>query len=181
MDFRDPRRDKTHGRIWRVTAKGRDLVNRPKLMDATIPELLERLKDPEDFTRLQAKRVLKERGKEKVLPELAKWVTALPAQGEHARLEAMRVYQAFGSYHQEFTDGIDSLRNAKEPSIRASAIRIISRQHEINRNPNIMPWLQPAVTDDSPRVRLEAVRAMASLVHNLPSEAVRGAEAALDS
>ncbi len=23
VDFRDPRRDHTHGRIWRVTAKGR--------------------------------------------------------------------------------------------------------------------------------------------------------------
>ena len=26
VDFRDPRRDQTHGRIWRVTAKGRPLV-----------------------------------------------------------------------------------------------------------------------------------------------------------
>jgi hypothetical protein len=31
VDFRDPRRDKTHGRIWRVTAKNRPLVPRPKL------------------------------------------------------------------------------------------------------------------------------------------------------
>ena len=52
--FRHPDRDKTHGRIWRVTAKGRDLVKKPKLVDATIPELLERLKDPEDWTRLHA-------------------------------------------------------------------------------------------------------------------------------
>ncbi len=29
VDFRDPRRDKTHGRIWRVTAKGRPLVTVP--------------------------------------------------------------------------------------------------------------------------------------------------------
>ena len=34
-------------------------------------ELLEHLKDPEDWTRQQAKRVLKERGAEEVLPELA--------------------------------------------------------------------------------------------------------------
>jgi hypothetical protein len=32
VDFRDPRRDKTHGRIWRVTAKGRPLVPKPKLV-----------------------------------------------------------------------------------------------------------------------------------------------------
>src|SRR5262249_8139272 len=29
VDFRDPRRDVTHGRIWRITAKGRPLVERP--------------------------------------------------------------------------------------------------------------------------------------------------------
>ena len=29
VDFRDPRRDHTRGRIWRVTAKGRPLVERP--------------------------------------------------------------------------------------------------------------------------------------------------------
>ena len=28
VDFRDPRRDYTHGRIWRVTAKNRPLVPR---------------------------------------------------------------------------------------------------------------------------------------------------------
>ena len=35
VDFRDPRRDQTHGRIWRVTAKGRPLVPRPQLVGAT--------------------------------------------------------------------------------------------------------------------------------------------------
>ena len=37
-------------------------MERPKLVDATIPELLEHLKAPEEWTRQQAKRVLKERG-----------------------------------------------------------------------------------------------------------------------
>lgn len=60
VDFRDPRRDHTHGRIWRVTAKNRPLVPRPKLVGATVPELLEHLKAPEQWTRHNAKRVLKE-------------------------------------------------------------------------------------------------------------------------
>ncbi|MCC7423418.1 MAG: HEAT repeat domain-containing protein, partial [Planctomycetaceae bacterium] len=62
VDFRDPRRDHVHGRIWRVTAKGRPLVPKPKLVDATSHELLEALKAPEMWTRHQAKRVIKERG-----------------------------------------------------------------------------------------------------------------------
>ena len=46
VDFRDPRRDHTRGRIWRITAKGRPLVEKPKLDGATIPALLDALKSP---------------------------------------------------------------------------------------------------------------------------------------
>src|SRR4051794_37774740 len=68
VDFRDPRRDHVHGRIWRVTAKGRPLVKRPDLVAAKTPELLDHLKDPEEWTRRNAKRVLKERGAKEVIP-----------------------------------------------------------------------------------------------------------------
>ncbi len=176
VDFRDPRRDKTHGRIWRVTAKGRSLVKRPKLVDATIPELLEHLKDPEDWTRLQAKRVLKERGKEIVLPELEKWVNALPVGDEHARLEAVWVYQSFGQFNLRLLEG---LLAAKDPGVRCAAVRLESRLHEVITRPNILPVLAIAVSDENPRVRLEAVRALVALEWTLPSEAERATEVAL--
>src|SRR5579871_3868046 len=57
VDFRDPRRDVSHGRIWRIAAKGRPLVPRPKLADATTAELLAALKAPEEWARRQAKRM----------------------------------------------------------------------------------------------------------------------------
>ncbi len=91
VDFRDPRRDHTRGRIWRVTAKGRPFVERPKLVGASVPALLEALKAPEDWTRHHAKRVLKERGAKEVVPALAAWVKGLDA--DHARLEALWTYQ----------------------------------------------------------------------------------------
>src|SRR5690349_6560207 len=59
VDFRDPRRDHTHGRIWRLSAKGRPAVQRPMLVGAPVGELLERLKDPESWTRQNAKVVLR--------------------------------------------------------------------------------------------------------------------------
>ncbi len=43
VDFRDPRRDISHGRIWRVTAMNRPLVKRPQLVDAPTAELLDQL------------------------------------------------------------------------------------------------------------------------------------------
>ena len=44
VDFRDQRRDHTHGRISRVTVKGSPLVERPKLVDASVEHLLESLR-----------------------------------------------------------------------------------------------------------------------------------------
>src|SRR5438874_1613147 len=51
VDFRDPRRDHTHGRIWRVTARGQPVVSRPQLAGAPTAGLLDALKAPEDWTR----------------------------------------------------------------------------------------------------------------------------------
>ena len=92
VDFRDPRRDQTHGRIWPVTAKGRPLVKQPQLVKAANDDLLNSLKAPETWTRLFAKRVLKERGADNVV---------------HARqLPPQALYQDF-SLVQDFVDLLD--------------------------------------------------------------------------
>ncbi len=161
VDFRDPRRDKTHGRIWRVTAKGRALVKPPKLVDATVAELLEHLKAPEQWTRQQAKRVLKERGAEKVLPELNKWVNGLdakdPAYERHMLETAWVAYAAGVLYH----DTREKLLRAKDPAVRVAAVRIFSDELR-DSTPRKADW--PAmVNDETPRARLEAVRALAQV------------------
>src|SRR5690349_24805290 len=60
VDFRDPRRDHEHGRIWRVTAKDRPLVARPRLMDASNEELFNQLLSLNAYNQQQARRVLTE-------------------------------------------------------------------------------------------------------------------------
>ncbi|MGC4001807.1 MAG: sorbosone dehydrogenase [Pirellulales bacterium] len=47
VDFRDPRRDKTHGRIWRVTYKGRPLNKPVKLDKLELHELAELVDSPD--------------------------------------------------------------------------------------------------------------------------------------
>ncbi len=92
VDFRDPRRDHVHGRIWRVTAKGRPLVQKPTIAGATIPALLNLLNSPEDYTRSHAQLELRERPAADVAAALAVWTTALqPADSnfERALLEAL--------------------------------------------------------------------------------------------
>src|SRR5690606_33748498 len=115
VDFRDPRRDHTHGRIWRVTAKGRPLVERPNLSGASTEELLAQLKSREDWTRHFAKRVLKERGVAEVQPALDLWVAAIDPQDatrEHDRLEALWMYQSLNIVEPQL---LEQLLRAQDP------------------------------------------------------------------
>src|SRR5947207_15204001 len=62
VDFRDPRRDKSHGRIWRIAVKGRAPLAKIDLTTLKNPELLERLTGPNGYDQEHARRVLVERG-----------------------------------------------------------------------------------------------------------------------
>jgi putative heme-binding domain-containing protein len=171
VDFRDPRRDHVHGRIWRVTAKGRPLVPRPKLVGATTEELLEQLKAPEDWTRHFAKRELKERGKVKVEPALAAWLKKLnPAdkEYEHHLLEALWTYQSLNVVEPKL---LDTLLHARDPRARAGAVRVV--QHWQDRLDHPLDLVAERVADDHPQVRLEAVRVLSHF------PAVRAAEIAM--
>jgi hypothetical protein len=160
VDFRDPRRDKIHGRIWRITAKGRPLVPRPKLVGATVPELLEHLKAPEDWTRLQAKRVLQERGTA-VLEPLAAWAAKLDPKDpdhDHHLLEALWVYQSLDQVEPKL---LEAVLLSKDHRARAAACRVVAAWAD--RLPNALELLAPRVADDHPQVRLDAVRALARI------------------
>jgi putative heme-binding domain-containing protein len=168
VDFRDPRRDHTHGRIWRITAKGRPLAPRPKLVDATTEDLLESLKAPEQYTRHFAKRVMKERGAEKVKPVLDAWAKKIDAKDEHLLLEAMWTYQSLNVPEPAL---LERLLKASDHRVRAAAVRVVPHWKTKLTNPEAA--LEARIADEHPQVRLEAVRALVQF----PS--VKSAEVAL--
>src|SRR5205823_3242201 len=86
VDFRDPRRDHEHGRIWRLTAKGRPLVKKPELVKAGNMELFEQLLSANTFNREKAKRVLIERSTN-IIADLKQW--AAKQTSEKPLLEAL--------------------------------------------------------------------------------------------
>jgi putative heme-binding domain-containing protein len=158
VDFRDPRRDHTHGRIWRITAKGRPLVERPKLVDASVEELLEDLKLPEAWTRRMARLVLKERGQTAVLPSLASLVArtdASKAESEPLLLEALWTYQALDVVEPAL---LTRLLSAHDPRVRAAAVRVTGAWHA--KLSNGLDLLTQRISDDHPQVRLETVCAL---------------------
>src|SRR5262249_40619152 len=118
VDFRDPRRDKSHGRIWRVAVKGAAPFARGGLTKLSNRELLHRLLSPNGYDQEKAKRVLVERGVATVLPDLDSW--AARQSTEPARLRALWTYEAFNRSRPEL---LNTLLAAKDARVRAAAVR----------------------------------------------------------
>ncbi len=156
VDFRDPRRDHTHGRIWRVKAKNRPLLPYKDLNRLKETELVELLLSDEPWWRHHARRVLKERGKKKVLPAIAAVRKAIPdAFRDQAELELLWVHQSLNDVN---VDLLRKLLQNNDARIRAAATRVL--YHWQDRVPDKLPMLQTLALDDHPRVRSEAAHAL---------------------
>ncbi|MGL4553195.1 MAG: DUF7133 domain-containing protein, partial [Gemmataceae bacterium] len=151
--LRDPSRDKTRGRIWRVTHKGRPLAPRPRVEGASVAELLELLKAPEDYTRGQARRELRRRDAKQVLAELERWAAARDEPG--LLLEALWACQHLDAVNEPL---MKRLLRSPEPRARAAATRVLWDWRERVAGP--LELLRVQAGDDHPLVRLEAVRAL---------------------
>lgn len=161
VDFHDPRRDQQHGRIWRIAAKNNPPVKTPKLSDASIQELLETLKLPEDWTRLQAKQLLRNRDADQVVSQLRQWVNTLDKDDldhEHHLLEALWVHQSLDVIESNL---LKKLLTAQNPNARSAAVRVLN--HWSRKLDNPLSLLKNAVTDEHPRVRMEAVIALSKI------------------
>lgn len=159
VDFRDPRRDLEHGRIWRVSRKGAAPLRKPEIVGAPVDQLLELLLDDLQWTRRHARLELRERPADSVLPELKSWLASLdPADPnfERNRLEGLWVHQNIRTPNAEL---LESLLESKDHRARAAAVRVVPQWRAALDRP--LNLLENAVRDDHPQVRLEAVRAIA--------------------
>ncbi|MFT5470748.1 MAG: putative heme-binding domain-containing protein [Verrucomicrobiales bacterium] len=155
VDFRDQRRDQVHGRIWRITAKGRPLIKPVDYKGATIAGLLDLLKADEDWVRLNAKQELKERDENEVEAALSALLQRLDrddADDEHQRLEALWAYQTIAT--KPNLGPVQNATKSSDPRIRAAAVRLFYHWHTDPKD------LAQFVNDPHPRVRREAVTAL---------------------
>jgi len=158
VDFHHPLRDKAHGRIWRLRAKDRPLVDRPDIDGAPVEDLLEYLKAPEDYSRTQAKRELATRGRDEVLPKLEAWLTGLSTEDpefEHHRLEGIWLYATMNSPNEEL---LRKVLASPEARARATGVRILFHWRDHIDSP--FELFAAAIDDEHPRVRLEAVNVL---------------------
>ncbi len=171
--FRDPRRDQVHGRIWRVTAKGRPAVPRVALNQLGLSQLLDELKSGERWNRIQAKRVLTEQAPAFLTNAFKLWIDQLDISDplyERHLVEALGVLE---SQDLVMPPLLGSLLAAKDFRARAYAASVIGRWQD--RLPNAVDLIGQATKDSHPRVRLQGVVSASSIL------TARALEAALQA
>jgi mono/diheme cytochrome c family protein len=174
--YADPRRDKTRGRIWRISAKGRPPTKQPHLAKMSAAELLGQLRSPERWTRYQAKRLLFDKPTKETLQATSDWIEKLSPQTpdyERLLLEAIGVFES----HEAPNPGLlVKLLSASDPRVRAYGTRIVGAWADRLLDP--LSLLRERIRDPHPRVRLEAIVACSYIPR---AEAVETAIQALDS
>ena len=193
VDFRDPRRDHEHGRIWRVSVKGRQ-TKKPELAKASTAALLDELVSPNHFNSSQATRLLVEKGA--TAAELMAWTAKL--KDEKQLRAALWIHQAL---NQPAPLLLGTVLNSKDGRIRAAAVRVLSQwgpqptAADVARlvdasGSTLLPAVsgKPAIPQDDaltllakyaadahPRVRAEALRALSRIPTTRAAELVLGA------
>ena len=170
VSYADPKRDKSHGRIWRISSKIHAPVKQPDLAKMSEGELLEQLASDERWTRYQAKRLLFEKPRVNVLAAADAMVSGV--KNEQQLLEVCGVYEA---HEAPRDDLLDRLLNSRDYRVRAHGARVAGMWSD--RISGAREKLMKLVRDDHPRVRLEAVVAASYLAD---SQAVSIAVGAVD-
>lgn len=158
QNFRDPKRDHTKGRIWKISHKKVAKLPVVDMSKLSIAEILDKLRSPEDRERYRARKTLRDYSAEKIIPELNSWLGKLDKadpEWDQNRLEGLWVYQQFNKPNKVL---LEELLQSKSPAIRAAATRVL--YYWADRIPNALDRLIKMSTDSEQRVRLEAVIAL---------------------
>ena len=157
VDFRDPRRDHVHGRIWRVTHKNRQLSKFPKLINHQTASVVEHLRSPDGVTRHFAKRQLRQRPRSEVVLELKKF----KERDDLSAVDKLEVLWAHQSINHVSEDLLKDLLSSKDHRIRSAAVRVVYHWKDKINAP--ISFVSDAIKDDHPRVRLEAISTLRNI------------------
>lgn len=174
VDFRDPRRDRWHGRIWRAVWKGATPKVKVDLTQLDSPALFERLLSADRYDKEQAKRVLIERARteaEKTHQAIADWTKQLDSDADH--LQALWLWQSINVYPVGL---LNECLAANDARVRAAAVRVAANLSAPTREPaqlidqkTAVQLFAKAMQDSHPRVRLEAITGLTR--HRSPESA----------
>jgi putative heme-binding domain-containing protein len=155
-NLRDPSRDRSHGRVYRVVMDGRPTVNPAPIAGRSVAEIVSLLADPTDRVRYRARIELSGRPEAEVVPAVLAWLAGFdPATPdfEHHQVEALWMLRHFDQVDPLL---LDRVLTARDPRSRAAGLRVLSAIG--GRIPASLGIVLRGAADPSLRVRLEAVR-----------------------
>ena len=155
--IRDPNRDQTHGRVYRITCTDRPLLMPAPVVDQPVDALLDLLEQRDNRVRHRARIELSDRETDEVIAGVKKWTASLSEDDpdhEHHMLEALWVHQQHNVVNEEL---LARMLQSSDYRARAAATRVLCYWHDRLADP--LDQLELMVNDEHPRVRLEAVRA----------------------
>jgi putative heme-binding domain-containing protein len=176
VDFRDPRRDRTHGRIWRLTHRDQLPVASASISaEDSVAKNLERLGDDADLVRLFASQSLRRQWRSNAAhrTQIDSYAADLIQQPQRGleQLELLWMYEGLGVFHKPLQL---SVLGHSDGRIRAAAVHQIANEIRWIRSEQLgeidssqlAQWIAAGkrfVQDPHPRVRLEAVRMLAEI------------------
>jgi putative membrane-bound dehydrogenase-like protein len=167
--YETPLRDKTHGRIYRISPVGSSPKSTTLALDpADAKGLVEALKSDNMFWRLQAQRLLIQRGEKDVVPALIALIEDKSVDGIGLNTAAIN---ALWTLH-----GLGALKGADPAASKAVVKALAHPSSGVRRNAvQVLPVEDPApavaglLGDPDPQVRLAAFLALADSPESAPA------------
>ncbi len=163
--FRHPDRDKTHGRIWRITCKGRPLLTPPPaLSQYVLADLFDLLRSPDRYPREQAKRTLFGGDTAVITKELRAWCERLDPHApdlDFALMQALGVFEAHEAVELPLLKRVLAAKTAEARAYAASTLGRWADRLPLDFDP--LEPLAECALDADPRVRLAAIVAAGNI------------------
>ena len=157
VDFRDPRRDHKHGRIWRISFPGREPSPFTKPAEMNSKALAEALLFSEEkIVRELATAEIRTREPDEMLSAL----NSFPLKDD---IQLVRRVWASQALNQLDVGLAKQLTQSKLHKARAAGLRALYYDASNKKYKNILSIAEEAVSDSSPHVRLWAVSLLAQL------------------
>jgi hypothetical protein len=155
FSVRDPRRDHTHGRVWRITRDDRAMSEWTDIGMLENARILTLLEGDDPWAIRRGRIELQRRPADEVLPEATAWADS--RGNPHDLMEALWLHQAHGVVNEPL---LERLLESDEPHARAAAVSVLRTWRD---EVETYDRLKRAVLDADPGVRLEAILAIGFL------------------
>ena len=169
-NMRDPNRDHEHGRIYRVTYKGRPLAKPYRLKDKSIDEICEVFYAKENANRYRARLELTGRESTDVVTRVGAWAAERDVSKPDDAQALLECLWVFEEQRVPNMDLLTTVFKAKNERVRAAAIRTLG--HWASQVDDWEPVLVAAARDNAALVRAEAVKAAAEFQGQAAAEVI---------